>query len=682
MSGTEIVRKGGYQGDDQLARLLAEAGVALCVEDVKDIARGVAAAGLHDSGSWTVLVCPKPHPGLERQLQALRELLAEEMDDGLGNSNSLARLEALRRELERRRLQGLIIPQTDEHQGECIPRQAERLAWLTGFTGSAGMAIVLPKKAVLFVDGRYILQASAEVDGDSFAIVHQTGAPPRDWLVANIMPAAALRLGYDPWLHTPADAARFKAVFAKFGAEFVALGDNPIDAVWVGRFPPPLSPVLAHPRNFAGKNSDSKRSELARALRKDRLDAVVLTALDSIAWLLNIRGKDVPFSPLARGFAILRSNASVQLFMDARKIPDATCTHLGKEVSVQAPEDFGPALDQLGVEYARVLVDQESSPAWVHNRLKQAGAKIEKGPDPCLIPKARKNPGELNGIRDAHRRDGVALVRFLAWLSRKAAKGELTELAAVEKLARLRSQGEHYQGPSFPTISGAGPNGAIVHYRASEATNRKLTPGDLYLVDSGGQYLDGTTDVTRTIAIGEPNTETRDRFTRVLKGHIAIAAAHFPEGTCGFQLDALARLPLWKAGLDYDHGTGHGVGCYLNVHEGPQCISKRFADVPLEPGMVLSNEPGYYKAGAYGVRIENLMVVKAARKAGDGGRSMLYFETLTLAPIDRSLIKVKLMTQDEIAWLDAYHERVRGALAPLLGLRAARWLEAATRPIG
>jgi len=598
--------------------------------------------------------------------------------DGLdGGPTDPARLGALRDELKRRDLDGFIQPRSDEHQGEYVARKSERLAWLTGFTGSAGLAVVLADKAAVFADGRYTLQVEKEVDGGLFEHCHLTDKPPTDWIAANLAPGA--RLGFDPWLLTPVQTARFQAACKKAGGELAACDGNPVDAVWTGQPTAPLSPVVAHDAAFAGDSSNDKRRRIADGLKADKAGAVVLTAPDSIAWLLNVRGGDVPFTPLALSFAILYADASAELFIDGRKLAPGTADHLGGDVKTLEPDAFGPALDRLGKDAKTVRVSADTAPLWVFDRLEKAGAVIDRGDDPCQLPKAIKTTVQIDGIRTAHRRDGASLTRFLAWLDGEAAKGSLMESACADKLESLRRGNDHFQGLSFPTISSAGANGAIVHYRVSEETDAPLRPKSLYLVDSGAQYLDGTTDVTRTIAIGEPTDEMRRNFTLVLKGHIALATARFPEGTTGSQLDTLARLPLWRAGLDYDHGTGHGVGHFLGVHEGPQRISKRPNRVALEPGMVVSNEPGYYKAGAYGIRIENLVTV--VQVESDAEKPLLGFETLTLTPIDRALVVADMLDGAEVAWLNAYHARVLNEITPLVDEATAEWLAEAAAPI-
>ena len=604
--------------------------------------------------------------------------LYDGLDDGLdGGPTDPARLGALRDELKRRDLDGFIQPRSDEHQGEYVARKSERLAWLTGFTGSAGLAVVLADKAAVFADGRYTLQVEKEVDGGLFEHCHLTDKPPADWIAANLAPGA--RLGFDPWLLTPVQTARFQAACKKAGGELAACDGNPVDAVWTGQPTAPLSPVVAHDAAFAGDSSNDKRRRIADGLKADKAGAVVLTAPDSITWLLNVRGGDVPFTPLALSFAILYADASAELFIDGRKLAPGTADHLGGDVKTLEPDAFGPALDRLGKDAKTVRVSADTAPLWVFDRLEKAGAVIDRGDDPCQLPKAIKTTVQIDGIRTAHRRDGASLTRFLAWLDGEAAKGSLMESACADKLESLRRGNDHFQGLSFPTISSAGANGAIVHYRVSEETDAPLRPKSLYLVDSGAQYLDGTTDVTRTIAIGEPTDEMRHNFTLVLKGHIALATARFPEGTTGSQLDTLARLPLWRAGLDYDHGTGHGVGHFLGVHEGPQRISKRPNRVALEPGMVVSNEPGYYKAGAYGIRIENLVTV--VQVESDAEKPLLGFETLTLTPIDRALVVADMLDGAEVAWLDAYHARVLDEITPLVDEATAEWLAEAAAPI-
>jgi Xaa-Pro aminopeptidase len=581
------------------------------------------------------------------------------------------RLGRLRDELARRGLDGFLVPMADEHQNEYVPPRAQRIAWLAGFTGSAGLVAVLRDKAALFTDGRYTLQARAQVDAGLYELRHVVEEPPTDWIAGNLPRGG--RLGYDPWLFTADGATRFRAAAERAGGVLVAVDGNPLDAVWSDQPPPPLAPVVAHELRYAGEAAADKRGRLARDLGAE---AVVLTATDSIAWLFNIRGGDVAHTPLALAFAILRADATADLFIDRRKLTPGLEAHLGNAVAVRGQDVFAAGLAELAGKTVRV--DPAVTAAWVFERLEVAGAKLVRAADPCQLPKACKNEVELAGTRAAHRRDGAALSRFLHWLERNADATD--ELAAAERLEAFRREDGLFRDTSFDTISGAGSNGAIVHYRSTPETNRRLQLGSLYLVDSGGQYLDGTTDVTRTIAIGAPDPEMRDRFTRVLKGHIALARCRFPEGTSGSQLDALARLALWQAGLDYDHGTGHGVGSYLGVHEGPQRISKLPNTVALKPGMIVSNEPGYYKTGGYGIRIENLVAVVPVEIAG-AEKPMLGFETLTRAPIDLEAVEPGLLSDEERAWLNAYHAEVRAVVGPQLDPQAAAWLDRATRAI-
>ena len=669
-----------YQGDEVVERLLRKAGSPYGAADLAGLLAGVAGAPeATDPEAWIDLVASNAGDALKAQLRAYRaEMAAKRAIPGGRAANTAARVAALRGELQRRGLSGFIVPRSDEHQGEYVSPRAERLAWLTGFTGSAGLAIVLPQAAAIFVDGRYTLQVTQQVDGALFVARHVTEQPPEAW-IAESLPAGG-KLGYDPWLHTPDGLESLRRAAARAGGELVACTDNPLDAVWTDQPAAPIAPVRPHELRYTGCESVDKRVNLGARLAADKVDAAVLTAPDSLAWLLNIRGGDVPRTPLPLGFAVLHSDGAVDLFMDRRKLVPGLEAHLGNAVHVHTPDQLASALARLGQEKRRVLADPTSAAAWIFDRLAAAGAEVVRGSDPCALPKARKNAVEIEGTRAAHRRDGAAVTRFLAWLSEHAASGKLSEIEAAEQLAQFRRGNELFRDFSFDTISGAGPNGAIVHYRATPASNRLIQPGELYLVDSGAQYLDGTTDITRTVAIGAPTAEMRDHFTRVLKGHIALGAARFPRGTTGSQLDALARMALWAAGLDYDHGTGHGVGSYLGVHEGPQRISKIPNRVPLEVGMIVSNEPGFYKTGGYGIRIENLVTVVEAPVEG-AERPMLGFETLTLAPIDRNLVDRGLLTPAETGWLDAYHARGAAAIGPLVDGETAKWLAAVTRPL-
>ena len=595
-------------------------------------------------------------------------------------SSAAERLAALRAHLAAARLDGFIVPHSDEHQNEFLPPRAERLAWLTGFTGSAGMAVVLADQAAVFVDGRYTLQVRAQVDSELYSYHHLIEEPVVDWLGPNL--STGMRLGYDPWLHGVRGVERMRKACDSADAELVAVDANPIDAVWTDQPPPPQTPVVPHELRFAGISSADKRQELAQKLTDAETAAVVLTQPDSIAWLLNVRGNDVAHTPLPLSFAILNADTTVDWFVDPVKVSDDLVAHLGNGVSRHAPAALGKALDRLGKAGAPVQACPDTAPSWVFERLTGAGADIRRASDPVTLPKAIKNETELDGTRAAHRRDGAALTRFLAWLAATAPGGAVTEIGAVEKLGDIRGQGDLFRDLSFGTISGSGPNGAIVHYRVTPETDRVLESGELYLVDSGAQYLDGTTDVTRTVAVGAPSAEMRDRFTRVLKGHIAIATARFPAGTTGAQLDALARQFLWQSGLDYDHGTGHGVGSYLGVHEGPQRISKAGSTQALFRGMIVSNEPGYYKEGGFGIRIENLVAVVSLDGIEGAERDTMGFETLTLAPIDQACIEPSLLSDGERAWVDGYHARVLFEIGPLVDDQTRDWLAAATQPLG
>jgi len=599
-------------------------------------------------------------------------------DDTNNPALGAERAKRLRDELARRGFDGFLIPRADEHQGEYVPPHAERLRWLTGFSGSAGLAIVLTDKAAIFVDGRYTLQVRNQTDIDTFEPKHLSEEPATRW-IEETLPRGA-KLAYDPWLHTVDAVERYRKAAEKAGGTLVPVDTNPLDAVWNDQPAPPTAKVEPHSLDYAGETAADKIKRVANNLMSGDADTAVLTMPDSIAWLFNIRGSDVPHTPLPLAFALLHEDGHAELFIDERKLRPDTRAHLGNIVTVRPRDELGAALDELGHEKKTVLIDPTTCSAWIKARLSTAGAEVKRGSDPCELPKACKNKAEVAGTRAAHLRDGQALTRFLAWLGTTASKGGIDEITAARKLEAFRAETGVLKDLSFDTISGAGANGAIVHYRVTTDTNQPLKPGELYLVDSGAQYLDGTTDVTRTVAIGESSAEQRDRFTRVLKGHIGIATARFPEGTSGAQLDAFARMSLWKVGLDYDHGTGHGVGSYLSVHEGPQRIS-RMSHVPLKPGMIVSNEPGYYKTEAYGIRIENLLVVTEAEMIEGGERPMLGFETLTLAPIDLNCVETDLLTADEKEWLNAYHARVRDTLAEGMDAETLAWLYEATQAI-
>lgn len=605
-------------------------------------------------------------------------LMFQTYDDTADPTLGAARVARLRSLLKEEGYAGFLIPRADEHQGEYVPPRAERLKWLTGFSGSAGLAAVLLDSAAIFVDGRYTLQVRTQVDTDVFQTCHLIDMPPQVWLAKHLKGGG--KLAYDPWLHTVDSVKRLKTALVETGAELVALPENLIDRIWEDQPEPPAAPVTPHEEAYAGEEAQAKLERISATLKERKVDAAVLTMPDSIAWLFNIRGHDVSHTPLPLSFAIVKKDGTADLFIDERKLGPETRNHLGNIVAVHAPDAFGVNLGELGENGAKVQIDPASCADWINAKLLASGANVTHGADPCELPKACKNAREVDGARKAHERDGAALVRFLAWLDENAPSGKVTEIEAAKQLEAFRAESGLLKDISFDTISGAGPNGAIVHYRVTEKTDRALGPGELYLVDSGAQYLDGTTDVTRTIAIGKPSAEMKDRFTRVLKGHIALSMARYPEGTTGAQLDALARMALWQAGLDFDHGTGHGVGSYLSVHEGPQRISKAGHE-PLRPGMIVSNEPGYYKTDAYGIRIENLQVVTAAAMIDGGERPMLGFETLTLAPIDRRLIDASLLTADEKAWLNAYHARVAKVVGAQVDEKTSAWLAEATRAV-
>jgi Xaa-Pro aminopeptidase len=599
-------------------------------------------------------------------------------EDFQGASQSAGRVAALRRELGNQRLDGFLVPRADEYQGEYVAPYAERLLWLTGFSGSAGLAIVLKRKAALFVDGRYALQAPEQVDTGLFEVVQIPDTRPQRWLAKQIKPGH--RIGYDPMLHAAGTIKRYRKSVEAAGGALIAVKRNLVDAIWKDQPARPLQPISPHPLKYAGESAADKINRLKKTLRSAKQDAAILTLPESIAWAFNIRGEDIPHTPLPLCFAILNARKKPQLFIDPRKVGDNLRGRLGKAVTICSDNDLPAALKELGKAKGRVRLDPETSPAWFADQLKEAGAEIAFASDPCLLPKAIKNPVEIAGARAAHERDGIAVSRFLAWLDQHAPAGDIDEIGAAVALERFRAETGKLKEISFDTISGAGANGAIVHYRVTRSTNRKLKAGTLYLVDSGAQYLDGTTDVTRTIAIGQPTKEMQERFTLVLKGHIAIAGARFPKGTRGQDLDPFARQALWKAGLDFDHGTGHGVGSYLSVHEGPQRISK-LGKVALEAGMILSNEPGYYKERKYGVRIENLVVVEEPAAIKGGERAMMSFETLTLVPIDLRLVNKELLTPAEIDWLNDYHARIRKIISPHLTGADKTWLKQAVQAI-
>src|SRR5258707_7124727 len=586
-----------------------------------------------------------------------------------------AGLSAFRDELARRKLTGFVIPRADQQQNEYVPPSEERLAWLTGFTGSAGLAMVLTQTAAVFVDGRYTLQAAKQVDRKAWDIEPLADPPPETWLTKHLV--AGDRVGFDPWLHTSAAAERLGAACAKAGAELVAVETNPVDSVWTERPPPPLGPVSVHGPQFSGEAEAEKLSHIRAEIEKLGVDALVLSDSHAVAWTFNIRGADVSHTPLPLSYALVPKAARPTVFIDPRKLSNLTRDHLEQSADVRDPDALVPDLTALARSGAAIALDSATAADALSRLIAGAGGKPVRGNDPVSLLKAVKNIAEIEGTRTAHQRDAVALTRFLAWIDREAPSGALTEIDTVEALETFRRDTGALKDVSFPTIAGTGPNGAIVHYRVTRKTNRRIAPGDLLLIDSGAQYEDGTTDVTRTIANSKPRSAMRDRFTRVLRGHIAIARALFPDGTTGAQLDTLARQCLWQAGVDFEHGTGHGVGSYLSVHEGPARISK-LGTTPLKRGMILSNEPGYYKTDAYGIRIENLELVIGTDIAG-AEKPVNAFETLTLAPIDRRLIDVQMLSPAERKWLNDYHARVNGAVRPHLNDDATRlWLDEAT----
>ena len=582
------------------------------------------------------------------------------------------RVARLRAELKKRKLTGFFVPRADEFQGEYVPAYAERLQWLTNFRGSAGIAIVTLKKAAIFVDGRYVIQVRLQVDEKIFAPFHLMEEPPSAWIGKNLKTGD--RLGFDPWLVTAEQARRLSEACAAVGASFVAVDSNPIDAVWDDQPARPTAELATQPTQFAGRTAADKIKDLRKALGP--VDALVLTQPDSVSWLFNLRGFDVPHTPVVAAYAILPAKGKAQIFIAREKITEEVQAHLKPIATIHSPTDIGKALKALGKAKARVQIDPASTPERIRELLVKAKATVVTGADPVLLPKARKNKTEQEGARAAQKRDGVAVTRFLFWLERESPKGGLTELDAAAKLKAFRQATGELQDLSFETIPAAGPHAAIPHYHATEQSNRKLGLNEIFLVDSGAQYIDGTTDITRTVIVGTPTAEMKDRFTRVLKGMIGLSMARFPKGTTGSQLDVLARQHLWSAGLDFDHGTGHGVGAYLSVHEGPARINKSDR-TPLEPGMILSNEPGFYKQDDYGIRIENLVMVHEAKPLPGGERPMLGFETLTLAPIDRRLIEVGLLSDDERQWLDTYHARVLKEVGDFLEGDALAWLKKA-----
>ncbi|WP_122467465.1 aminopeptidase P family protein [Brevundimonas lutea] len=602
----------------------------------------------------------------------MRQTFDQTTDPGFGARH----LPLLRERMAAQGLDAFLIPHEDEHQNEYLPEANERLAWATGFSGSAGAAAVTANAATIFVDGRYTTQVAAQTDKALFDYRELTADGMADWVADQ--PKGSV-IGYDPRLHSPDALARLRRAADRVSVELKPVMENPIDLAWEDRPDQPAAPVVPHEDRYAGESAASKRARIGQAVARAGAEAAVITAPSSIAWLFNIRGGDVIRSPLPIGQAIVDADGKARLFLDPRKVTDGLASWLRNEVSLQPAEALPAALDALSGK--AVMIDPAQSSAWYFDQLDQAGARIVRGMDPCALPRATKNAVEIEGSRQAHLRDGAALATFLHWVATEAQDTLPDEREIVEKLEACREATGALKDLSFDTIAGAGPNGALPHYKPTTETIRRIEKGSLLLVDGGGQYLDGTTDVTRTMAVGEPTAEQKDRFTRVLKGHIAMAVVRFPAGTTGHQLDALARLPMWEAGLDYDHGTGHGVGSYLGVHEGPQRIAKAVNTQPLLEGMILSNEPGYYKPGHWGIRIETLQVVTPAVVPEGGERPMHGFEQLTFAPIDRALIEVDLLTPAERAYVDAYHAETWAKIGPLVAGEVKSWLEQACAPL-
>lgn len=599
-------------------------------------------------------------------------------DDVSEPKKSAARLAQLRKTLRAHGIDGVIVPRTDEFQGEYVAAYAERLRWLTGFAGSAGLAIILRDEAALFVDGRYAIQAREQIDTTVVTPLLITDKTPEQWIAETVR--SDTKLGYDPWLLTVRQVNRFETACERSGTTLVALDNNPVDSVWVDQPAFPDAPITLHSVTYAGREAADKLADIAEQLAETGADAVIITLSDSVAWAFNIRGSDIPHTPVTLAYAIIRRDAKAGLFIDSHKVPAEVRGALASLADIREREDFTKALDELGSSGATVLMDDESAPWAIRARLTGSGAAVIFGRDPCIALKACKTEVEIAGARAAHKRDGAAMTRFLAWLASETKTRRLDEITAARQLEAFRIETGKLKEISFDTISAAGPNAAMPHYRVTTASCRTLDPGSIYLVDSGGQYEDGTTDITRTIAIGTPEPEVRERFTLVLKGHIAIAMLRFPAGTTGAQIDAFARAHLWRAGLDFDHGTGHGVGSYLSVHEGPARIAKT-GHVPLKAGMILSNEPGYYAEGRYGIRIENLVVVTPAEPIAEGDRPMHAFETLTLAPIDRALVEPSMLSAAELAWLNDYHARVFSEISGIVKGPDLEWLRRATAPI-
>lgn len=576
--------------------------------------------------------------------------------------------------MEKMDLDGFIVPHADEFQGEYISDDNLRLRWLTGFTGSAGTAILYAGKVHLFVDGRYTLQAPQQVD-PSLVTVHPYRDPtPAEWLQENVK--AGERIGYDPRLHSITNCETFKKALRKKEAECVAVDENPIDTLWTDRPAPPCAPVHHHDMAYTGRSADDKITDIAQCLKEVGADAMVLNEMDSIAWTLNIRGGDTAHSPLTQSFALVHANGHAELFVNPDKLSEQAIAKLGNRTTPRDITNFANALVGMGRDGLTVALDKTTATDWTLRQLKDAGAKLCFETDPTRLQRARKNETEISGARAAHQRDALSVIRFLKWFDDEAPHKPLMELDISAKIEGYRRENDLFQGLSFSTIAAAGPNAAICHYFPTDESNRQLDQNSLLLLDSGAQYLDGTTDITRTLPVGTPDATICRHFTLVLKGHIAIASARFPIGTNGGQLDALARQHLWRAGLNYDHGTGHGVGSYLGVHEGPHRLASGSL-VPFEPGMIISNEPGLYLSGQYGIRIESLLVVRIS----DEAESFLEFAPLTLVPIDRRLIEVGLLDNQERTWLDGYHQQVFDTLSEKLNNEDRQWLKGMCAPL-
>ncbi len=590
-----------------------------------------------------------------------------------------ARLAALRALLKKNRLDAYLVPRQDEFQGEYVSAYAERLKWISGFSGSWGIAIITAADAFIFVDGRYTVQVRDQIDTKLFKPLHLVETPPHKWIEGNLKKGT--RIGFDPWLTTIADADRFQAACKNIGANLVPLASNLIDQIWDDQPARPTDPIDLHPLEFAGISVADKLADCGKAIASANADYAFIAEPSSVAWLFNIRGRDIPYTPVVPAYALLRRKGKAEIFIDPAKVPAAVRDELAEHAAIKKPDSIEKSLAAIGKKSCNVLVDTNSTPDAVRRVLAKSKAKIVNGTDPCTMPKARKNPIELQGARNAHLRDGAAMINFLYWLEQEtSSQVKLNEIECASRLKDFRQTSNLLADLSFETIPASGPNAAIPHHHASHTNPRHLRPNEIFLIDSGGNYRDGTTDITRSVIIGQPTNEMRDRFSRVLKGMIEISLLRFPAGTTGAHIDAFARASLWKAGLDYDHGTGHGVGSFLSVHEGPARISKA-SNVVLQQGMILSNEPGYYKQGDFGIRIENLLVVTEPQAIEGGDRPMHGFETLTLCPIDRRLIDTRLFTREELEWLDTYHARVWRELRPLVDGPLANWLTKACGPL-